>query len=94
MLRPLARRARLKVVQRGNEPLFMPVMPWEQGPSPGSDWAWTQLPAIGATNGLQPLGNDTFIAWACASDAVVEAFLLRVSIWSNRGTKPVIAHLR
>ena len=36
---------------------------------------------IGATNGLMPLGNDTFVAWACASDSVVEAFVVRVTRW-------------
>lgn len=32
---------------------------------------------IGATNGLMPLGNDSFVPLACASDAVVEAFVVR-----------------
>ena len=30
-----------------------------------------------------PLGNDSFVAWGCASDSVVEAFIVRVSRWYN-----------
>ncbi|CAE8588096.1 unnamed protein product [Polarella glacialis] len=75
-----------QVIQRGMEPLFVPVMPWEQGPVRGSDWAWTQLPAVGSTNGLQHIGNDTFLAWGCGSDAVVEAWVLRVSKWAGSST--------
>ena len=59
-------------------------MPWEFGPDGGGkEWSWTQNPSIGSTNGLMPLGNDRFIAWGCASDSLVEAFLLQVSLWSN-----------
>ena len=74
-----------QVLQRGGEPLLVPTMPWELQTAP--EWNWTQAvqeggaPMIGATNGLMPLGNDSFVAWACASDAVVEAFVVRVSKW-------------
>lgn len=74
-----------QVLQRGNEPLLVPTMPWERQTPP--EWDWMQatteggLPMIGATNGLMPLGNDSFVAWACASDSVVEAFVVRVSRW-------------
>ena len=78
-----------QVVQRGDEPLVAPTMPWELQTPP--QWNWTQavseggVPMIGATNGLMPLGNasgtDAFVAWACASDSVVEAFVVRVSRW-------------
>ena len=74
-----------QVLQRGGEPLLVPTMPWELQTAP--EWNWTQavqeggVPMIGATNGLMPLGNDSFVAWACASDAVVEAFVVRVSKW-------------
>lgn len=78
-----------QVVQRGDEPLVAPTMPWELQASP--EWNWTQavgeghVPMIGATNGLMPLGNasgnDEFVAWACASDSVVEAFRVIVSKW-------------
>ena len=80
------------VLQRGGEPLVVPTMPWELQTSP--EWNWTRgartstpavfeggVPMIGATNGLMPIGNDTFVAWACASDSVVEAFVVRVSVW-------------
>lgn len=72
------------VLQRGGEPLLTPTMPWELQYPP---WNWTQavseghVPMIGATNGLMPLGNDSFVAWGCASDSVVEAFIVRVSHW-------------
>ena len=39
------------------------------------------VPMIGATNDPMPIGNDTFMAWACASDSVVEAFVVCVSVW-------------
>lgn len=74
-----------QVLQRGNEPLLVPTMPWERQTPP--EWDWMQAmteggpPMIGATNGLMPLGNDSFVAWACASDSVVEAFVVRVSRW-------------
>jgi predicted GH43/DUF377 family glycosyl hydrolase len=79
------------VLQRGNEPLFVPVMPWEFGPHGGGpEWNWTQKAGIGSTNGLMPLGNDTFIAWGCASDSLVEAFFLRVSSWSTMERQPTL----
>ena len=74
-----------QLVQRGAEPLVVPTMPWEL--QTGATWNWTQavdeggVPMIGATNGLMPLGDDAFIAWACASDSVVEAFHVQVSRW-------------
>lgn len=79
-----------QVLQRGSEPLVQPTMPWELQTPP--QWNWTQavheggVPMIGATNGLMALrsgggGADTFLAWACASDAVVEAFVVRVTKW-------------
>jgi hypothetical protein len=74
------------VLQRGGEPLVLTTMPWELQTPP---WNWTQavseghVPMIGATNGLMPLGNDSFVAWACASDSVVEAFVVHVSRWHS-----------
>jgi hypothetical protein len=56
-------------------------MPWEFGP---------QKAGIGFTNGLMQLGNDTFIAWGCASDSLVEAFFLRVSSWSTMERQPTL----
>ena len=76
-----------QLLQRGGEPLLVPTMLWELQTEP--DWNWTQavsegnVPMIGATNGLMPLGNDSFIAWGCASDSVVEAFVVRVSTWHS-----------
>jgi hypothetical protein len=76
------------IVQRGQEPLFMPVMPWELGPRPEyPEWTWMQPTgfAIGATNGLMRVNessdHDTFIAWACASDSVVTPWVIRVRRW-------------
>jgi predicted GH43/DUF377 family glycosyl hydrolase len=84
------------VVQRGQEPLFMPMMPWELGPRPEyPDWGWMQPTgfAIGATNGLMRVNespdHDTFLAWACASDSVITPWVLRVRRWIGgafRGT--------
>jgi len=74
-----------EVLQRGSEPLVEPTRPWELQTPP--QWNWTQavqeggVPMIGATNGLMPLGGDVFLAWACASDSVVEAFVVRVTKW-------------
>ena len=74
-----------EVLQRGGEPLVEPTRPWELQTPP--QWNWTQavqeggVPMIGATNGLMPLGGDVFLAWACASDSVVEAFEVRVTKW-------------
>ena len=80
-----------QVLQRGNEPLWVPTMPsgreqtWEFGPNGGGpEWNWTQNPSIGSTNGLMPLGDDSFVAWGCASDSLIEAFVVRVSTWSDR----------
>jgi hypothetical protein len=77
-----------EVLQRGQEPLFMPVMPWELGPRPEyPEWGWMQPTgfAIGATNGLMRVNessdHDTFIAWACASDSVITPWVIRVRRW-------------
>ena len=77
-----------EILQRGQEPLFMPVMPWELGPRPEHpDWGWMQPTgfAIGATNGLMRVAegpdHDTFIAWACASDSVITPWVVRVRRW-------------
>lgn len=76
-----------QIVQRGGEPLLTPTKPWELQ---AGGWNWTQamleghVPMIGATNGLMPLEeNNSFIAWACASDSVVEAFKVTVSTWHD-----------
>ena len=83
------------LLDRPEEPLFMPAMPWElggQGRPPssggdGNDWSWMQStgPAIGATNGLMPVAepgdHDAFIAWACSSDSVVTPWVVRVRHW-------------
>jgi predicted GH43/DUF377 family glycosyl hydrolase len=76
------------ILQRGQEPLFMPVMPWELGPRPEyPEWGWMQPTgfAIGATNGLMRVNessdHDTFIAWACASDSVISPWVVRVRRW-------------
>ena len=77
-----------QILQRGKEPPFMPMMPWELGPRPEyPEWQWMQPTgfAIGATNGLMRVeeskDHDTFIAWACASDSVVTPWVLRVRRW-------------
>lgn len=96
-----------QVLQRGQEPLVSPTMPWELQTAP--QWNWTQavseghVPMIGATNGLMPIDDDpaataagagaaaggapppqqrdSFVAWACASDSLVEAFVVRITRW-------------
>lgn len=79
-----------EVVQRGGEPLVIPTAPWELQTPP--EWNWTQavregnVPMIGTINALMPIegagpGSDAFIAWGCASDAVIVAFKVVVTQW-------------
>ena len=70
-----------QVLQRASAPLVQPTMPWELGADGGGpEWEWELTPrCIGTVGGLQPLGNDTFILWTSAGDAVVEPFLVKVT---------------
>ena len=70
-----------QVLQRAAAPLVMPTMPWELGADGGGpEWAWELTPrCIGTVGGLQPLGNNSFLLWTSAGDAVVEPFLVRVT---------------
>jgi hypothetical protein len=70
-----------QVLQRAAAPLVVPTMPWELGADGGGpEWAWELTPrCIGTVGGLQPLGNNSFLVWTSAGDAVVEPFLVKVT---------------
>ena len=55
-------------VQEGG-PLIWPELPWETTNTSSSDWEPLKC-CIGATNSLQPLGNDQFIAHYASGDSV------------------------
>ena len=70
-----------QVLQRAQAPLLQPSMPWELGSAGGDPaWEWELTPrCIGTVGGLQPLGNNSFLVWTSAGDAVVEPFLVKVT---------------
>jgi len=60
-------------------PLIWPSLPWEVTNTSGSSWEPLKC-CIGATNSLQPLGGDSFLAHYASGDSVAGSAIISVKL--------------